>query len=397
MADTNAKGRPMTQAEKQFFQGDQEWNHRGMAHKGMSQAQNLQDNLKDSIQEKPSEPGKLPQLRKQELSLMNCELANGNDPAETWQSVQDVVEKMQSTDPLFLADQKLAIGNFYQSGNFCEFHVGLFQSVETQKHLLDFKRMSGDGFVMDSFFRTVRNSIKVENPDLLSMECDTDGGDTEDLVVFDDYSDSDDENESDDDSMAQFLQIGGPLNLKYDPNLVNTWIEDVETRHIEDRNHRMGLMAHNAQTPENRAIIIEQGGQRLQALIRTIFSDNNNAALCRNTSVLLREMSKVVDLGEDMINCIFEALVFWVPGNSRRKGFQVTESRETVMNLACVLHELVSRDVWTVDNLRERGKKNSNVDEGASETIKEFLLKARENDIEENYTEQISCLENILD
>lgn len=393
--DQSSKGRPMTSKEQEFFARNQEWhtggNSRGMAMKGMTApTQNLNDNK--GIQQKPPAPGKIPQLRKQELSLMNCELAI-NDPTETWQSVQDVVEKMQSIDPLFYSQEKLAIGNFYQSGNFCEFHVGLCQSAESQAHLLDFKRMSGDGFVMDSFFRTVRNSIKEDNPDLL-METDTDGGDTEDLVVFDDYSDSDEEENDSDDSMMQFLQIGGPLNLKYDPNLVNTWIEDVETRHIEDRNHRMGLMAHNAQTDENRAIIIEQGGQRLQGLIRNIFSENMNAALCRNTSVLLREMSKQVDLGEDMINCIFEAMVFWVPGNQRREAFRVTESRETVMNLACVIHNLVSRDVWKTDNLKEQVK---TIVDGASDTIKDFLLKARENDIDGNYSEQIGALEDILD
>merc|ERR1719394_1754033 len=165
---------------------------------------------------------------------------------------------MDNTDPMF--DKFLALGNYYQHGNFCEFQMGMYRSQETKENLLDFKRMSGDGFVMDSFFRDVRNKIRDQAPELM-MDIDDFEEDDDDMIVFDNFTDSEDEEDSgnEHDDLSEFLQIGGPLNLTADSSVVKTWIDDCQNRHIEDKNHRMGLMAHNAANEANLDIIIREG------------------------------------------------------------------------------------------------------------------------------------------
>jgi len=330
-------------------------------------------------------------IRKQEQSLMNCQLAN-DDVLEMWKSIQGIVENMDNTDPMF--DKFLALGNYYQHGNFCEFQMGMYRSQETEQNLLDFKRMSGDGFVMDSFFRDVRNKIREQNPNLM-MDIDEFEDDDDDMIVFDDFTDSEDEDDSgnDQDNLAEFLQIGGPLNLKSDSTVVKTWIDDCQNRHIEDKNHRMGLMAHNAANADNLEIIIREGGEELTTLIRKLFAEHEHAAYVRNASVLLKHMSTKMDFDDQMLRSAFEAIGMWVPGNGRKETFRLTESRETVLNLATVFTNLVDRNAVDEDKLSGFANK---LTQKQKEAVSEFVQRVGDYDADEKYAEQLSLLDNIM-
>lgn len=342
---------------------------------------------KETAQDVPST------IRKQEQSLMNCalNLPDGNVLA-AWQYVQGIVESMDNTDPMF--DKFLALGNYYQHGNFCEFQMGMYRSQETEQNLLDFKRMSGDGFVMDSFFREVRNKIRASNPDLM-MDVDDFQDDDEDMMVFDDFTDSEDEDDSgnDQDNLAEFLQIGGPLNLKSDSTVVKTWIEDCQNRHIEDKNHRMGLMAHNAANADNLEVIISEGGEDLTTLIQKLFSEHEHAAYVRNASVLLKHMSTKMDFDDHMLRAAFEAIGMWVPGNGRKETFRLTESRETVLNLATVFTNLKERNAEIEDTLTDLASKLA---PAQKEAVQAFAQRVGEYDVEDKYGDQLSLLDTIF-
>lgn len=337
-------------------------------------------------------------IRKQEKSLMNCPLNATQNPNEVWVLVEQVVKQMKNTDPEFNSDSKMALGNYYQHGNFCEFQMGMYKSLETSENLLDFKRMSGDGFVMDNFYRAVRKGIRESHPDLLKMDIDTtdDFENEEELNFFEDFTDSEDDGD-DDEELLQYLQIGGPLNLQLDSSVVKQWIDDINNRHIEDKNHRMGLMAHNATNDANRRIIIEQGGEELNSLVQQLLAskESANAALVRNTSVLVHEMSKEINFDMSMIDAVFEALARWVPGQGRRETFRLTESRETVLNLTFVLDHQFKRGAVTLQTLQNKAR--ARFTGNLPNAFRDYVDDAQVCDVEDEYTEQIQLLNDLVD
>lgn len=271
-----------------------------------------------------------PTLPKAGLGLMNIALLPQKGADALWQVVSSVVKGLPNTDPIFDDNMKRTIGNFYQHGNYCEFLLGLYTVEESP--VVDFKRMSGDGFVMDAFFRAVQSGLAEKGVTEAVPEESED-----DLTDF--YSDNDTDDED-----LDFLKPGGYLQLKYDPKLVNSWINKMKSRHIEDQNHMMGLMAHNAGNAANLDIMVKQGGNSLCQLCTSLLEESMNAALARNTSVLVRELSTKVEFDSKFLEALFVALQQWVPNNGRKKQFEITESREATLNLVQTLHNLKSME-----------------------------------------------------
>jgi len=323
--------------------------------------------------QKPGGPEKtnVPSVRPSELSLMRCNLQSkdGVDVKQMWSDISMSVKKMDNIDPM--QDAWAMMGNVYDHGNHCEFLLGLYE-VE-KKHVLDFKRMSGDGFVMDGFFRNVKNNLPKEYR--AEDEVEADGSDD----VFEDYSD---EEEDGDEELTSY----GYLQLSYDKNLVSSWVEKIKTRHMEDQNHIMGLMAYNAFHEENLKIIVEEGGKQLKDLITRKLEESNSAALVRNTSALAAQMTKV-DMGENAYNAdfvisVFEAMTHWVPGNARKNEadaitFDITESRETVNNLIQVLYNLNQSKLVMQEDMT---KEVAGVSEDARDLIESYLNKQQNSD-----------------
>lgn len=100
--------------------------------------------------QKPSAtpPNKIPTLGKAEQSLMSCNVSDTMDRNQAFDNLVKVVQELPNVDPM--VDLYALMGNVYEHGNYCEFLVGMYE-VE-KKPVFDFRRMSGDGFVMDLFF-----------------------------------------------------------------------------------------------------------------------------------------------------------------------------------------------------------------------------------------------------
>lgn len=318
--------------------------HRGASKADMILAQDDMSSMGSSqyskMQVKDMDPKT--QMRVNEVSLMHVNLKPDGSYSDMWSNVSGVVNDLKNVDPIVDSKLKRAIGNFYQAGNYCEFLIGLYEVQ--QNPVVDFKRLCGDGFVMDSFYRQVRDGLS-EGKFVAETDDWTKEEDTED--VFNCYS-SDEEEEAAPNKDDEYLHPTGYLQLSYDENLVNMWIEKIDTRHIEDKNHMMGLMAHNAEHPDNLKIIINKGGDDLIRLCKNVLESENNSAavpLVRNTSCLVKQLAENTDMWTaDCVDAMIEAMTFWVPGpdNGRKEqaktgAFEVTESRETVRNLVDTL------------------------------------------------------------
>jgi len=311
----------------------------------------------------------IPQANQKDLGLMWCKL-KGDNAEELFQNVSKSVQSLPNVDPT--VDIWAIMGNVYDHGNHCEFLVGMYE-VEKQP-VLDFKRMSGDGFVMDGFYQKVKKKLK-ETKIIDAVE--------DDDADFDDYSDDFEDDDAKDGEEEDNLTSYGYLQLAYDVNIVASWIEKIKVRHVEDQNHMMGLMAYNASDPTNLEIIVSKGGENLKDLTVTMLEESNNAALVRNTSELAKKVtshpkSKEHGYDEAFLQAIFTAMEYWVPNNGRKNkqkqttSFEITESRETVNNLVQTIYNLKS--IFS-DMLME---KVSNMEDKSKQNIINFLESKKE-------------------
>jgi len=337
--------RQMSPEELEIIHSTLDW--RPEVHRGAAAADSIEDfrgdifNRDQEYQKSGPENNKIPTLRPSELSLMHCNLNDSMNMEKMWEDVSGTVKGLRDVDPM--EDLWAMMGNVYDHGNYCEFLLGMYKVEE--KPVLDFKRMSGDGFVMDTFYRNVIQELLKANSELI-VDVEEDDGDD----VFEDYSDDETEDDGRDSEGADLTSYGY-LQLSYDENLVTSWIEKIKTRHVEDKNHMMGLMAYNALHEENLEIIVRKGGKDLRDLTKLLFEESNSAALVRNTSALVKavtsvDASKEHGYDEAFVESVFEAMHYWVPNNGRKNKqnasatFEITESRETVTNLVDTLFNL---------------------------------------------------------
>lgn len=313
-------------------------------------------------------------IRPLEISLMNLRLKIEAKFAE----LEKTLTPLQNMDPMFDNRRKRAIGNYYFHGNHCEFLMQMYNTQENEP-LLDFRRMSGDGFVMDTFFREVKDTLSAFT--VTPVEDDADEEDT-----FDDYSDDDDENAT---SMAsdigELLKNGGFLQLQYDKHVVKNWLKKIRKGHIQDRNYLMGLLAHNSRNSDNRAIIIAQGAGELLEVLETQLSSTDSAAMARNCSLLLQQIVlDGVNIHRDLAKSVFQALERWVPGNRHTQTLEVTESREAVLFLSSALRILSDKnknfDIPTLQGLKQEVFSEDPHD--AEATLTKYVQGARLNSVD---------------
>lgn len=343
--DASRSGRRQMNAEQMLIihsnRDEDTWRSaQGVSDRSVGLESDSLDRNPNQFQKPSSTPNKVPTLGKAEQSLMSCNVSDTMDRNQAFDNLVKVVQELPNVDPM--VDLYALMGNVYEHGNYCEFLVGMYE-VE-KKPVFDFRRMSGDGFVMDLFFRNVKRELgKIQGLIVDAQESDGE--------VFEDYSDDEMEDDGKDSESQEHLSSHGYLQLSYDPNLVSSWISKIKTRHVEDKNHMMGLMAHNATFPENRKIIVEKGGKELIEQCQEQLHQSNNAAFVRNTSALVKEITKVMDFDEKILEAIFDGMSWWVPGNDRPKNahahYEITESRETIDNLVAALFNLKQRELFS--------------------------------------------------
>jgi len=285
----------------------------------------------------------IPTIRPKEVSLMNLPLQTSD-----FAQLVEAIEPLPQMDPMFDLQGRRAIGNYFFHGNHCEFLMAMYVT-EAQEPLLDFRRMSGDGFVMDAFFREVKNLLEKHEYTVSPTE---DVDDEEESHTFNDYSEDETETVTEANDIGELLKNGGFLQLQYDKMVVNNWLDKIGKGHIQDKNYLMGLLAHNSKHDSNREIIISQGGAGLLSCLEKELTTTESAAMIRNAALLTKEVLPHMDFQPDFVKYLLFAMGHWVPGNRHKQTLEVTESREAVAYLSMALLSISGKvDLKTIQQL----------------------------------------------
>jgi len=278
----------------------------------------------------------IPTMRPEERSTMSIGVKYDSD---FWTTFSNTLNQLQNTDVQFQEGQQRVLGNHYQYGKNCHFLCALFQlETEEKQHVLDFRRLNGNGFTMDNFYQNVRSECAkqdlVDNPD--EMESDDEDG----------FEFSDDE--STDNPNLFFLTPNAYLQLNFDPEVVTSWVKRLlpeANSFVEEIDHILGLMAFNAEEPTNLKIIQEEGERAglISVLKYNLESRKDaftDAAIVRNSSVLVKIFANnnMLDVNDTkMIDAMIGAMKDWSLGSSKGRWLSLNVSKETVSSLADAL------------------------------------------------------------
>jgi len=327
-------------------------------------------------------PPSLPKANNKDLSLMNL-TSKMEDPVAFFRTVADAVKSVKNCD--VTERDWILLGNDYRQGKHAEFLIAQYQVGEDIK--IDFKRMFGSGFTFSELFSDVKNLLKLKDAIVAEKEPELDFK----------YSDEEDSGDNDEDHLAY-----GYLHLSYEPTIVKSWLRKIETRHIEDQTHLLGILGHNASNKENLDIIVSQGGKKLRDLFTAKFERTNIAAIAYYTSLLAKHVTGHPGnaqwrdaYDEQFLQAIFCTMKYWLPGKPKLSSseknrqsttkFEVTESKQTIMNLIQVIYNLGEvTEFFTVEEFAAAAKvrlvkpKQKSKKAAARDDVLRFLEKQEE-------------------
>lgn len=268
-------------------------------------------------------------MRKEELSLNF--LTSASPPVDLWNACLKYFEEAENLDPEINETAKLAYGHFYDAPRECKFMAGVYKMQESDaSSVVDFKRLSGDAFLMQDFFKMIGPELAREG--VVDLEDDEE----EDSSSFE-FSDEDMDGFDFMDPHKSYLEF------QYDDGLLSMWVERFEQSTMEDKDYVMNMMSFNAEHEGNRAYMIEKVGDALVKLIKVQLMESkewNTAPITRNTCMLLKNLyPSDIEIDDDMIKAIFNTMKLWCPsGNTSGKAIgEVRESRQSMILLSEVL------------------------------------------------------------
>lgn len=277
----------------------------------------------------PTKPLPLNTIPAQVMSMFSTTMSNNVQFAE----IVNVLENMQNLDFDANMIRNSALGIYYETSKRVQFRLGLFLNP-AKETILDCRRLKGDSFVMGNFFTILTNELS-KKPELgvkVVLE------DDDDMNYFDE--------DEDDLNTLEELFGSGHLRLKNDPNLVKRLMREIESSDMETQVNDTGLLAHAAELPANVETLATEGGKPLVNLLEGKLQVNN-AALVRQSAVLLKELTRMHPeiFSEQTAKSMVQAMGRWVPkakATSEKEQHELTSSTTTVTNLAQGISSLMN-------------------------------------------------------
>jgi len=191
--------------------------------------------------------------------------------------------------------------------------------------VLDCRRLKGDSFAMGSFFTILTKALSAK-PELGVK-----------VLYEENEVPADFFEEEEDEEALQSLLGEGHLQLKNDPNLIKHLMKEIETSDLETQINDTGLLAHAAELDSNVDTLVAEGGESLVKLLEGSLQ-HDNAALVRQSSVLLKELTRRHPeiFSEQTAKSMVQAMGKWAqrPPMRFQNQSELVSSKTAVMNLA---------------------------------------------------------------
>lgn len=264
-------------------------------------------------EEKEVDNFSFPSFTPQDLSFAILYICVNASPEDLWKSSKRFFDGCENTDTETHSKARVTFGNYYRNHEHCSFLAAFGQTEDGKRGVVELRRMNGDAFVLMELFRKMKHYlIAEEGLDLLEEE-----DDSEDLSesVSSDSEGGDDEYEG--------VEFGNcEIEFAYDPGLLYMMLYDFAESDFETKEHTMSILASASELEDNRKLMMES--KWLSKIKQLIFNqlecgkDHTNAALTRSTCVFLKNMIEVMEIDDDtlfsIVNALSKAMAEWCPG-----------------------------------------------------------------------------------
>jgi len=288
-------------------------------------------------------PKPLTVLAPQLMSLFNTTMANN----VAFTEVVKLLEEIPNLDFEHNNILSSALGIYYETSKRVQFRLGLYLNPKKEQ-ILDCRRIKGDSFVMGNFFTILTQKMSAK-PELGVK------------VV---YEEKEDEVasffEDDEDTMTQeeldALFGNGHLQLENDPNLVKHLMKEIEKSDLETQVNDTGLLAHAATIESNAKTLAAEGGKPLVELLEGKLQ-HNNAALVRQSAVLLKELTRMHPeiFSPETASSMVRAMGKWAPKeqvDQNKNRSDLVSSKSTVTNLAAGISSLMEAQMVNIQSIK---------------------------------------------
>jgi len=336
--------------------------------------------VNSSLMPKPVDLGKNPtqnlegyevqfeSMQPEDYSLLHVK--SMHEPGTLWDALTQFFEETENLDPEVNDQAKVVTGHYYNTPQDCKFMTGVYRVNEKdteEKSIVDFRRLSGDAFLMNDFFHLVVEWLT--NKELVEPE-----EDSEDEFTDEPFTD-------DEDLLSEVEDMDGAFNVvpmnphknylqfDYDEGLLNMWIERYQESHMEDKDYVMKMMSFNAELESNRDFMLQRSAETLKELIETQLKETkewNSAPITRNTCLLLKNLSQsdAAMVDAETIKAVCEAMATWCPGQNASPVIgEVRESRQSMLEMAEFLTNMVENQKLDQDLISNVMKESLNTNQ----------------------------------
>jgi len=282
-----------------------------------------------------------------QIDLSTLYLFSSDAPLVLWNELKEFFECTPNVDPEVNEQSRVVYGNFYDTPQNCSFLASVAQMKDSDESVLDLRRLDGDAFLLNDFFKILKNY-------LAERELVKPGDDDEDDIDF--FGDEDDDDifafDDEDGEMGLELPSLDPfktmMEFEYDPDMLHMMVSDFKDTHLEEKNYFMSMLCHNAVREENRKLMLnEQMHGQVKELIENQLKEKNtdfggSAALMRNTCLFLKNLTCDMEIDDEMVKAVSEAMGEWCPRNDAGCNIgNLQGSRQSMIELAEFFQQLI--------------------------------------------------------
>lgn len=305
---------------------------------------------------------RFPSYSQADLSTLHlfCSVA----PVVVFSQLKQFFEDTPNVDPEVNEDQKVVFGNYYarESPQICSFLASVGKMKDSTESVLDVRRLDGDAFLLNDFFKMLKNHLvekELAKPDIFD---DDDEEDDEDDLWGDD--DEDDDLAFDDGEEEMRLEIPSldphkiMMEFEYDPEMLYMMISDFKDTHLEEKNYFMSMLSHNAVRAENRNLMLDekmhdQVKELIEIQLKTPKKDCASASLTRNTCVFLKNLTTDMEVDDVTVKAASQAIGEWCPGR-KDDGSAIGElqgSRQCMIEISEVFQYLIDGGKYSEETI----------------------------------------------
>lgn len=237
------------------------------------------------------------------------------------------------------------VGYLFKGSSYAFFQIVIYIREEDDVPALKITRLSGDAFIISDMYKQLREYMLSRA--LVSEENDPWCKDVESFEFLDGLPNLSDD-ESEDEMEEPTRKFSKFLQLKYDLDMIQFWMNDMlENPYYDQKLHTMMTVAHNSENVENVRLMLEHSEGKFFEGVNNVLKDCKSFPMARSCAKTIENIMANSDANIDwpLVNTICDNLLLWSEDSESKPTYNrpIRNSTEIQTTLASSLNQFVER------------------------------------------------------